>query len=122
MHKVKVERNVAMLEITLSGMIDDTEVVELVDEIRQGIISLRGRPIQILVDAQFLRPVAPEVTDQMRAVQEYGIEMGVTRVAQVVESSVVLLQRTRVMRESGTDPLTRTFDDLEKARAWVLET
>ncbi len=110
-----------MIEITLGGMIDDVEVVSLVDEIRQGIISLRGRSIKILVDARFLHPVAPSVTEKMRAVQEYGLSNGVTRVAQVVESSVVLLQRNRVMREAGADPMTRTFSDLEKARAWVLE-
>lgn len=119
MHKVKIDPATATVEITLSGRIDEAEAGPLCDEVRRAIASLRGRAIKILVDAQFLHPLAPSVTDQMRAVQEYGIGVGVTRVAQVAENGVVLLQRGRVMRESGTDPVTRTFADLTQARRWL---
>jgi hypothetical protein len=120
MHKIKVDRPKALIDISLSATIDDTEVVGLVDELRREIASLRGRRIRILVDARFLHPLAPTVTEQMPAVQEYGISAGVVRVAEVVESSVVKLQRGRVMRESGADPVTRTFGEFEEARAWLV--
>jgi len=58
--------------------------------------------------------------DEFRGVPKFGSTLGLDRVAQVVESSVVLLQRSRIMRESGTDPLTRTFRDRVAARRWLL--
>lgn len=121
MHKIKVEEAVALVDITLDGLISAEESKLLCLELRRALTSLSGRPIKILVDAQFLQPVPPEVADEFRAVQQYGRTLGLARVAQVVESSVVLLQRTRIMRESGTDPVTRTFRDREAARRWLLD-
>lgn len=120
MHKIKVDEATALVDITLYGLINAEESKLLCAELRRILSSLRGRPIRILVDAQFLQPVAPEVADEFRGVQQFGRTLGIARVAQVVESSVVLLQRTRIMRESGTDPVTRTFRDREAARRWLL--
>lgn len=119
MHKIKVDEVAALVEVTLDGLISTDESRLLCAELRRTLASLRGRPIKILVDAQFLQPVSPEVADEFRSVQQYGRTLGLARVAQVVESSVVLLQRTRIMRESGTDPVTRTFKDREAARRWL---
>ena len=120
MHKIKVDEATALVEVTLHGLITGDESKILCAELKRLLGALRGRPIRILVDAQFLQPVPPEVADDFRGVQQYGRTLGLDRVAQVVESSVVLLQRTRVMRESGTDPMTRTFRDLAEARRWLL--
>lgn len=120
MHKIKVDESVALIDVTLDGLIGSDESRALCAELRRVLTTLAGRPIKILVDAQFLQPVSPEVADEFRAVQRYGKALGLDRVAQVVESSVVLLQRTRIMRESGTDPQTRTFRDREAAKRWLL--
>ncbi len=120
MHKIKVDDATAFVEVTLSGLITDEESKALCSELRRALGSQRGRAIKILVDAQFLHPVPQSVADDFRAVQEYGLSLGTLKVAQVVESSVVLLQRTRIMRESGTDPMTQTFRDREAARRWLL--
>lgn len=120
MHKVKVDEEAALVEVTLWGQIAPEESPGLCAEVRRAIGSLRGRPIKILVDAQFLRPVAPDIADEFRAVQEYGVSVGVHRVAQVIDSSVVMLQRTRIQREAGTDPMTQTFRELAAARRWLL--
>jgi hypothetical protein len=120
MHKIKVDDSAAFIEVTLDGLIGSDESRTLCAELRRVLTTLAGRPIKILVDAQFLQPLSPEVADEFRSVQRYGKALGLDRVAQVVESSVVLLQRTRIMRESGTDPQTRTFRDRELARRWLL--
>jgi hypothetical protein len=120
MHSIKVDEAAALVDITLSGRITASDSPLLCAELRRVFGSLRGRPIKILVDAQFLQPLAPAVADEFRSVQEYALTLGLQRVAQVVESSVVLLQRTRIMRESGTDPLTQTFRDRVAARKWLL--
>jgi hypothetical protein len=120
MHKIEVDEATALVEVTLSGIINADESRVLCAELKRTFSSLRGRRIKVLVDAQFLSPVALDVADEFRAVQRYALTLGLERVAQVVESSVVLLQRTRIMRESGTDPMTRTFKDREAARRWLL--
>lgn len=119
MHKIKVDDSTALIEVTLDGLIGSDESRTLCAELRRVLTTLAGRPIKILVDAQFLQPVSPEVADEFRSVQRYGKALGLDRVAQVVESSVVILQRNRIMRESGTDPMTRTFRDREAARRWL---
>jgi hypothetical protein len=120
MHKITVDEDAALIEITLDGLINTDESKLACAALRRALTSLSGRPIKILVDAQFVHPVSQEVAEEFRAVQRYGLVLGLTRVAQVVESSVVLLQRARIMRESGTGTMTRTFRDREAARRWLL--
>ena len=121
MHKIEVDEAATLVHVSLSGLITAEESVLLCAELRRALGGLRGRPIKILVDAQFLQPLSLQVADEFRAVQEYGLSVGLDRVAQVVESSVVLLQRNRIMREAGTNPMTRTFRDSEAARRWLLQ-
>jgi len=120
MYKIAVDEATALVDVTLSGLINAEESKLLCAELRRTFASLRGRRIKVLVDAQFLQPVSPDVADEFLAVQRFARTLGLERVAQVVESSVVLLQRTRIMRESGTDPVTRTFRDRVAARRWLL--
>jgi hypothetical protein len=120
MHKITVDEGAALIEVTLDGLINLDESKVACAALRRALTQLGGRPIKILVDAQFLQPVSQEVADEFRGVQRYGLVLGLARVAQVVESSVVLLQRSRIMREAGTGPLTRTFRDREAARRWLL--
>lgn len=120
MFKITVEQAAALVIVKLDGLIGADESARLCAELRQTLTSLRGRPIKILADARGLQPLSPEVADQFGAVQRFALSQGLERAAQVVESSVVLLQRTRIMRESGTDPKTRTFRDVDEARQWLL--
>lgn len=120
MFKVTVERAVALVHVKLEGLIGADEAILLCGELRQHLSSLRGRSFGVLVDTRGLQPVSPEVADQFGTVQRFALSLGLERVAQVIDSSVVLLQRTRIMREAGTDPKTRTFRDFDEARRWVL--
>ena len=120
MHNFTVDPVTALVEVTLEGLISIDESRNLCAELRRILGTLGRRPIKILVDASLLQPVPPEVADEFRAVQQFGLSRGVERVAQVVDSSVVLLQRNRIMRESGADPKTRTFRDRDEARGWLL--
>jgi SpoIIAA-like len=120
MYKVNVDEALGLVEIQQQGMIKLEEAQQLTAEVRRGIASLRGRSVKILVDTRFLHPVPPGVDQEMRDVQVYGLAHGVDRVAQVVESSVVLLQRNRIMREAGSEPMTRIFREPESARKWLL--
>jgi hypothetical protein len=119
-HKIKVDEVAALVDVTLGGLINADESRLLCAELRRAFGSLRGRDIKVLVDAQLLHAVPPEVADEFRSVQEYSLAVGLVRVAQVVESKVVLLQRTRIMGESGTKAMTRTFGDRDAARRWLM--
>ncbi len=59
--------------------------------------------------------------EKIRAVQEFGLELGVMlRVAEIIESDIVALQLNRVARESGTDKVLRRFWDEDAAHEWLL--
>jgi hypothetical protein len=120
MYKIKVNEALALVEIEQGGLLKLEELQRCAAEVRQAIRALRGRAIKILVDTRSLHPVPPGVDDEMRSVQEFGVANGVVRVAQIVENSVVLLQRTRILREAGTSSLTRMFRDIEAARQWLV--
>ncbi|MFY0572246.1 hypothetical protein ACN28E_51595 [Archangium lansingense] len=52
--------------------------------------------------------------------QQFGIQHGVKRVAEMVENPLSALQLNRVARESGTDKILRRFSDDQSARRWLI--
>lgn len=120
MFDIKVDRIQAMVEFVLEGRVRLEEMENFVNELRKSCESLQGREILIKADVRGFRPMAPEVAEKIRAVQEFGIELGVKRVAEIIESDIVALQLNRVARESGTDKILRRFWDEDAAHEWLM--
>ncbi|WP_257451506.1 STAS/SEC14 domain-containing protein [Archangium lipolyticum] len=120
MYRLDVDRQEALIEFALDGLIRKDEMERFVEELRDATQQLMGRDIKIKADLRTFRPSAPEVAEMIRAVQEFGLRAGVKRVAEMVESQVVALQLNRVARESGTDKILRRFADDSAALRWLV--
>ena len=121
MYTIKIVDHLhAVVEVTLEGLMSPDEVRRGHEDLRRLLVNLRGRRFKILADVRRLQPLAPEVAEAFRTMQEYALAAGLERAAQVVESSVVVLQRTRISREAGTLSKTRSFKDRDQALDWLV--
>lgn len=120
MHKVSTDDSHAIVEFLLEGMIRVDEMMQFVVALKRATESLKGREIKIKADVRAFQPASPEVAEMIRGVQMWGLQNGVTRVAEIVESEIVALQLNRVARESGTDKILRRFWEDESAREWLI--
>lgn len=121
MYAIHVDHQRAIVSLSLKGVIQMPEMAAFCAELRVATAGLKGRPIKIHADVRHFRPVAQDVADLLRQVQEFGIQSGVTRVAEMVGSEIIALQLNRVARESGTDRILRRFHDEDQAQAWLSE-
>ncbi len=120
MYTLDVDKQNALIEFALDGLIRKDEMVRFVEELRSATLSLSGRDIKLKADVRTFRPSSPEVAEMIRQLQEFGLQSGVKQVAELVESQVVALQLNRVARESGTDKILRRFHDDQAAKRWLL--
>jgi SpoIIAA-like len=110
----------AVVEVVLEGRMSPEEVRLGQEELRRLLVTVHGRRFKILADVRRLQPVAPAVAEAFREMQEHALAAGLERAAQVVGSSVVTLQRTRISREAGTLSRTRSFTDRDEALDWLV--
>lgn len=120
MYEIKIDQDHSIVEFVLEGIVRIDEMQQFVQSLQRATLDLRGREIKIKADLRALRPAAPEVTEMIRHVQEFGIRSGVKRVAEIVESDVIALQLNRVAHESGTDKILRRFWEEDSARDWLI--
>jgi hypothetical protein len=120
MYEIKVDHDYSIVEFVLEGIVRMEEMQQFVGQLRQATLGLQGREIKIRADLRALRPASPEVADLIRKVQEFGIRLGVKRVAEIVESDIIALQLNRVAHESGTDKILRRFWEEDSAREWLI--
>lgn len=120
MYRIDVDTQHAIIELVLDGFIRREEMVTFVGELKVATLGLAGREVKIQADMRTFRPSSPEVAEMLRDVQQFGLHNGVTRVAEMVESQLAVLQLNRVARESGTDKILRRFTDDAAARHWLL--
>jgi len=118
--QVKTNEAHFIVEFVLDGIIREEEMQSFVGELRAATERFAGQQIKIKADVRAFKPASPAVADMIRAVQEFGLKSGVTRVAEIVESEVVALQLNRVARESGTDKILRRFWEDESAMEWLV--
>ncbi|MEW5848984.1 MAG: STAS/SEC14 domain-containing protein [Myxococcota bacterium] len=121
MYSIHIDHERAVVSLSLRGLIHMTEMVAFVSELRIATQALAGRCIRIRADVREFRPVAPNVAELLRQIQAFGLQSGVVRVAEVVNSNVTALQLNRIARESGTDRILRRFSDETEADAWLAE-
>jgi hypothetical protein len=119
-YQIQVDKVHTIIELLLDGYIPAEEMQRLADEMGQIALTLKGRDIKLKVDARTFKPASPEAVEILRKVQEQGLQAGVKRVAELVESQIVALQLNRVARESGTDKILRRFWDDGAARQWLI--
>ncbi|HYO52396.1 STAS/SEC14 domain-containing protein [Archangium sp.] len=120
MYRIDVDKQQAIIELVLEGLIRPDEMTKFVEELKAATLGLAGRDIKIRADMRTFRPSSPEVAEMLRDVQEFGLRNGVKRVAELVESQLAALQLNRVARESGVDKILRRFTDDPPARRWLI--
>jgi hypothetical protein len=120
MFQIKLDKLNSVIDFRLDGLIQLDEMKQFVEQLRLATITLAGTEIKIKGDLRRFLPSSPAVADMIRGVQEFGLTMGVKRVAEMVESEVVALQLNRVARESGTHKILRRFADDHEAREWLI--
>ncbi|MGZ3457412.1 MAG: hypothetical protein ACXU86_02785 [Archangium sp.] len=120
MYRIDIDKQHAIIELILDGLIRQDEMVKFVEEVRVATVGLAGRDIKVKADMRTFRPSSPEVAALLRGVQEFGLQHGVRRVAELVESQLAVLQLNRVARESGIDKILRRFTDDSSARRWLI--
>ncbi len=120
MFQVKIDKVNSIIELHLEGIIQMDEMTQFVDQLRVATLSLKGAQIKIKADMRRFKPSSPAVADMIRQVQEFGLNNGVIRVAEMVESEILALQLNRVARESGTHKILHRFADESEAREWLV--
>ena len=120
MYKVTSDNSTACIEFFLDGLISIDEMTLFAAELRAATVALDGREIKIKADVRAFKPASPEVAEMIRAVQQFGLQHGVKRVAEIVESQTVALQLNRVAQESGTHSILRRFWEDDSAMEWLL--
>jgi hypothetical protein len=120
-YQIQVDKVHTVIELVLDGYIPVEEMKRLCEEMIQIVTSLKGRDIKVKVDARTFKPASPEAVEILRKLQEQGLQAGVKRVAELVESQIVALQLNRVARESGADRILRRFWDDSAARQWLTD-
>ena len=120
MYRIDVDKQHTIIELVLDGLIRPEEMTKFVEELKAATLALAGREISIKADMRTFRPSAPPVAEMLRDVQQFGLQNGVKRVAEMVESQLSALQLNRVARESGPDKILRRFTDDQAAKRWLI--
>lgn len=120
MYEIKTDPADSIIEFFLAGLVRHTEIDQFVTELQQATKDFAGREIKIKADLRAFSPASPDVAEKIKAVQQFGLQNGVKRVAEIVESDLVALQLNRVARESGIYTILRRFWEDESARDWLV--
>ncbi|PTL83361.1 hypothetical protein [Vitiosangium sp. GDMCC 1.1324] len=120
MYRIDVDKQHAIIELVLDGLIRPEEMLRFVDELKAATLGFAGGAIKIKADMRTFRPSSPAVAEMLKEVQQFGLHNGVVRVAEMVESPLSALQLNRVARESGTDKILRRFAEDSAARRWLI--
>jgi len=120
MYRMDVDKQNALIDLVLEGLIRQEEMLKLAGDLKSTIRKLSGRRIKVKADMRSLRASSPEVAEMFGEVQRYAVEHGVMRMAELVNSSLVALQLNRVERASGAAKIVRRFGDDQTALQWLL--
>ena len=120
MYRVDVDKQHAIIDLVLDGLIRQEEMRKLAGDLKSIIRKLSGRAIKVKADMRTLRASSPEVAEMLGEVQRYAVQHGVMRMAELVDSPLVALQLNRLERQSGAARIVRRFGDDQTARHWLL--
>jgi hypothetical protein len=119
-YEIKTDPAESIIEFYLAGLVRHTEIDRFVTELELATKAFAGRDIKIKADLRAFSPASADVAEKIKAVQQFGLQNGVKRVAEIVESDVVALQLNRVARESGIHKILRRFWEDDSARDWLV--
>jgi hypothetical protein len=119
-YRIDIDREHAIISFVLDGSIRPEEMKQFFEGMKAAAGTLSGREIKVKSDLRTFKPLSQESVDTAREMQQLGIQLGVVRVAELVESHTAALQLNRVARESGADKIMRRFTDEAEARAWLI--
>lgn len=119
MYRIKVDKINALIEVALIGVVRAEEAHAYAVEYRKALGSLYGRKIRTFVDLRGFSIASEEATELLREIDSACADMGVVRVAEVVQSDVAALQANRIAREAGATKWLRIFKDEAAARLWL---
>jgi hypothetical protein len=122
MYQITPEDEHAILSLVVSGETLLDEIQRFVGELEQATLGYHGREIKIMADMRAFKPTSAVVAEQLQKVQEFGLDHGVVRVAEIVASAAVATQLNIVARRSRTDQVLRRFSpaELAEARQWLI--
>ncbi len=120
MYRMDVDKQHALIDLVLDGLIRQDEMRRLGEELKSAIRRFSGRSIKLKADMRTLHASSPEVAQMLGEVQRYAVEHGVMRMAELVHSPLVLLQLNRLERDSGAAKIVRRFGDDRTALQWLL--
>lgn len=122
MYQITPDDEHAILSFVVSGETPLDEMQRFVTELQQATLGYRGREIKIMADMRAFKPTSAVVAEQLQKVQEFGLNNGVVRVAEIVASAAVATQLNIVAKRSHTDQVLRRFSpaDLAAARSWLI--
>ncbi|AUX46131.1 hypothetical protein SOCE26_076360 [Sorangium cellulosum] len=120
MYQIKIDKINALVEVTLQGVLRTEEAQVYAVEYGKALRTLYGRKIRILVDLRGFSIASEEATELLRDLDATSAELGVIRIAELVQSDLAALQASRIAREAGIGDRLKIFKDSAAARAWLL--
>jgi hypothetical protein len=122
MYQITTDDEHAILSLVVSGETPLDEMLRFVAELEQATLAYRGREIKITADMRAFEPTSAAVAEHLQKVQEFGLQNGVVRVAEIVASAAVATQLNIVAKRSQTHQVLRRFapSELAAARHWLI--
>ncbi|WP_437671657.1 STAS/SEC14 domain-containing protein [Sorangium sp. So ce131] len=120
MYQIKIDKINALVEVTLQGVLRTEEAQAYAADYGKALRSLYGRKVRILADLRGFSIASEEATELLRELDATSAEMGVIRIAELVQSDLAALQANRIAREAGIGDRLKIFKDAAAARAWLL--
>jgi hypothetical protein len=122
MYQIIADDEHAILSLVVSGETHLDEMRRFVAELEKATLAYQGREIKIMADMRAFKPTSAAVAEHLQKVQEFGLQNGVVRVAEIVASAAVATQLNIVAKRSHTDQVLRRFapSQLAAARQWLI--
>lgn len=122
MYEINTDDDHAIISLLVSGETQLDEIEQFVTELEAVTLGYRGREIKILADMRAFKPTSSVVAEKLQKVQEFGLQNGVVRVAEIVASAAVATQLNIVAKRSQTHQVLRRFagTELGAAREWLI--
>ncbi len=122
MYEINTDDDHAIISLLVSGETPLDEIERFVTELEAVTLGYRGREIKILADMRAFKPTSSVVAEKLQKVQEFGLQNGVVRVAEIVASAAVATQLNIVAKRSQTHQVLRRFagTELGAAREWLI--
>lgn len=119
MFEISTEDEHALVSFSLTGSVDVDETARLVDELRWALLRYEDRPIKLLADLRELKPTNSSVAELIQRMQQFAIETGVVRFAEITGSRHLAVQMAVVARRSGAVRVLRRFEEQSSAKEWL---